>query len=124
MRSKKAAKCLKTNNPAKPLDFAPNDFNGLRPDSRNHSFRLAKDAFRFCCFWASWATKTQPAKSAAFGWNRHRVHRQGTDETWIARFARDDDPGSTQMALRGPQPEVSGMRAKKRKSCAKEQLSL
>jgi hypothetical protein len=33
---------LKTNTSAKRPDFAPNDFKGLQPASRNRPFRLAK----------------------------------------------------------------------------------
>ncbi len=58
-RNEKGAKSSKTNNPAKWLRFAGNDSNGLRPGSRNRSFRSAKHSFRFRCFWASPTPETQ-----------------------------------------------------------------
>jgi hypothetical protein len=45
-RNESALKSLKTNNPAKLPDFAPNDFNGLRLRKRSLWFRSAKDPFR------------------------------------------------------------------------------
>jgi hypothetical protein len=44
---------LKTNNPAKSSDFAPNDINDLRPLSRNRWFRWRNISFRFRRFWGS-----------------------------------------------------------------------
>ena len=50
-RNEMAANALKTNDLAKCLISRPNDFKDLRQASRNRWFRLAKDSFRFCCFW-------------------------------------------------------------------------
>jgi hypothetical protein len=64
-RNKNAVNPLKTNNLAKSLISRPNDLNDLRSSSRNRSFRLAKDSFRFRCFWASSTPETQRAPPGA-----------------------------------------------------------
>jgi hypothetical protein len=50
-RNEMAINVLKTNDPAKWLISRPNDFNALRPASRNRWFRLRNERFRFCGFW-------------------------------------------------------------------------
>ena len=52
-RNQRAVKALKTNDSAKSLISHPNDFNDLRPPSRNRSFRWRNISFRFRCFRAS-----------------------------------------------------------------------
>jgi hypothetical protein len=50
VRNEEAAKSLKTNDPAKQLDFAANDFNGLGVAVPSRSFRFAKDSVSLSLF--------------------------------------------------------------------------
>jgi len=55
-----------------------NDLNGLRPAMRNASFRLAKDSFRFRCFWASSTPETKRRREphASRRGAKHRVSKE------------------------------------------------
>ena len=62
-RNEMAVNPLKSHNPAKWPDFEYNDFNDLRPPTRNVSFRLAKYAFRLAGFLTRGEPNVSPGAS-------------------------------------------------------------
>ena len=61
-----AVKFLKTNDPAKSPDFAPNDFNDLRRGRETAGFAQRNDSFRFHVF-PAWPFRSRFAKRVFWG---------------------------------------------------------
>jgi hypothetical protein len=87
-----AVKFLKTNDPAKSPDFAPNDFNDLRRGRETAGFAQRNDSFRFHVF-PAWpfeaASRSAPSGGQRIGESKMAPQALEKAQFGIANGARE-----------------------------------